>query len=359
MFRSATCAAALLTALPALAEVPRVVTDIPPVHSLAQQVLGDLGAAELLLSAGGNAHDYQLRPSQARAVADADLVFWVGPEMTPWLARTLDGIGGEARAIALMEVEGTFLRDFGATGGHDHDAHADGADHGAGDHGDDEEGHEDHAGEAHAEAHDGHAGEGHAEAHDDHGHAGAEAGHDGDHAGHDHSGTDPHAWLDPANARAWLGVIAAELAAADPANAATYAANAGAAAATLAALDAKTAARLAPLRGRPFVVFHDAYGYFADHYGLAVAGSVALGDAAAPGAGRLADLRAELAEGGVVCAFPEAQHDPALIATVTEGTGVRVGGTLDPSGSTLEPGPGLYAALLTGMADTLAGCLAE
>lgn len=345
MIRSATCAAALLTALPALAEVPRVVTDIPPVHSLAQQVLGELGAAELLLSAGGNAHDYQLRPSQARAVAEADLLFWVGPEMTPWLDRTLEGIGGEARAVALMEVEGTSLRDFGATGGHDHDDHAEGAAHGAGDHG--------HAGHAHDEqAHDEHG-------HDDHAKDGAAAGHDGDHTGHDHSGTDPHAWLDPANARTWLGVIAAELAAADPANAATYAANAGAAAAAIAALDAETAARLAPVRGRPFFVFHDAYGYFADHYGLTVAGSVALGDAAAPGAGRLADLRAELAQGGVICAFPEAQHDPALIATVAEGTGVRIGGTLDPSGSTLEPGPGLYAALLTGMADTLAGCLAE
>jgi len=335
MIRPVSCLAALFAALPALAEVPRVVTDIPPVQSLAQQVLGDLGAAELLLPAGGNAHNYQLRPSQARAVAEADLLFWIGPEMTPWLDRTLEGIGGDARTVALMEVEGTFLRDFGAKGGHDHGDHAEGAANGAGDHGHDDNEHDDHA------AH------------------GAEAGHDDDHAGHDHSGTDPHAWLDPANARTWIGVIAAELAAADPANAATYAANAKAAAANLAALDAETAARLAPLRGRPFVVFHDAYGYFADHYGLTVAGSVALGDAAAPGAGRLADLQAELARGGVICAFPEAQHDPALIATVAEGTGVRIGGTLDPSGSTLEPGPGLYAALLTGMADTLADCLAE
>lgn len=334
VYRAATCLAALVAALPALAEVPRVVTDIPPVHSLAAQVLGDLGEAELLLPSGGNAHDYQLRPSQARAVAEADIVFWVGPEMTPWLDRTLDGIGGDARAVALMEAKGTFLRDFGAEGGHDHDhGHAQGHDHAA-------EDEHDHAGHAHAE-------EGHA----DHGHD--------DHAGHDHSGTDPHAWLDPANARTWLGVIAAELAAADPANAATYAANAEAAAATLAALDRDTAAMLAPVRGRPFVVFHDAYGYFADHYGLTVAGSVALGDAAAPGAGRLADLRADLAEGSVVCAFPEAQHDPALIATVVEGTGVTIGGTLDPSGSTLEPGPGLYAALISGMADTLADCLGK
>jgi len=344
MIRTSTVSAlALLAAVPALAEVPRVVTDIPPVHSLVAQVLGDLGEAELLLGAGGNAHDYQLRPSQARAVADASLVFWVGSELTPWLDRTLDGIGGTARAVALIDAEGTFRRDFGDDAAHEHDDdhdHEHDHDH---DHGHDDD---------HAEAD-------HHDHEEDHGHEEADNHGDRDHDGHDHSGLDPHAWLDPANARTWLRVIAAELSAADPDNAARYAANAEAAAQDIAALDAGIAGRLAAVQDRPFVTFHQAYGYFAGHYGLNVAGSVALGDAATPGAARLSDLRTELAEGGVICAFPEAQHDPALVETVVEGTGVRIGGTLDPSGSSLEPGPGLYAGLITGMADTLLACLAK
>ena len=353
MIRPTTLSLAVLAPVAAAAEVPRVVTDIPPVHSLVVQVLGDLGEADLLLETGGNAHTYQLRPSQARAVAQADLVFWIGPDLTPWLDRTLDGIGGSAKAVDLIGADGTFRREFGETGAHDHDAHGhddDGhGDHGHGDHGHDDHGHDDHGHDD--DGHD-HAGE---DAHDhDHDHDHAEA--DG-HDGHDHSGLDPHAWLDPANARTWLAVIAAELSAADPANAAAYAANAAAADAEIAALDTALAARLKTVADRPFTVFHDAYGYFAGHYGLTVAGSIALGDAAAPGAARLAELRAELAEGGVVCAFPEAQHDPALVLTVAEGTDVRIGGTLDPAGSTLPPGPGLYAALLTGMADTLIDCL--
>ena len=169
---------------------------------------------------------------------------------------------------------------------------------------------------------------------------------------------DPHAWLDPENARHWLGLIATELGAADPANAETYAANAKAAQAELAALDARLAAQLAPVAGRPFVVFHDAYGYFAGHYGLTVAGSVALGDATDPGAGHLRDLRAELTEKGVVCAFPEAQHDPKQLDILLEGTAVKRGDTLDPSGSQLPYGPGLYAQLMTDLADDLVACLA-
>ncbi len=355
MIRLTALSLAIVTPVAAAAEAPRVVTDIPPVHALVLQVLGESGTAELLLEAGGNAHTYQLRPSQARAVADADLVFWVGPGLTPWLDRTLDGIGGSAKAVALIEAEGTFRRDFGETGAHDDD------DHGHDDHGHDDHGHNDHAHDDHG--HDAKHGHDHAaeDAHDhdhdhDHDHEQDHADADG-HDGHDHSGLDPHAWLDPANARAWLRVIAAELSAADPANAEAYAANAAAADAEIAALDTALAARLKPVAGKPFTVFHDAYGYFAGHYGLTVAGSIALGDAAAPGAARLAELRAELDEGDVVCAFPEAQHDPALVATVAEGTGVRIGGTLDPSGSTLPAGPGLYAALLTAMADTLIDCL--
>lgn len=289
----------LCAATPALAEVPKVVTDIPPVHALVAQVMGDLGSPELLLAKGADEHDFQLRPSQAGAVADAGLVVWIGPELTPWLEGALEARPEGAAALALLDAEGTERREYGGAG-HEEEGHAD--------------------------------------------------------EGHDHGAEDPHAWLDPGNAQVWLGLIAGELGRLDPENADTYAANAAAAGEGVAALDAEVAAMLAPVKGKPIVTYHDAFGYFGDHFGLTLAGSIALGDAAAPGAARLVELRGEMEAGGVVCLFPEVQHDPALAEQLVEGTGVKLGGALDPVGSSLEPGPGAYAALLTGLAQVIVEC---
>ncbi len=303
---------AALPALPALAEVPRVVTDIPPVHSIVAQVMGDLGVPILLLDRGADPHAFQMRPSQAADVAQADLVVWIGPEMTPWLGRAADSLAPDGRRLTLLSATGTETQAFGAKGDHDNA----------------EEGHDD-ATEA--------------------------AG--GDHADHDDTGIDPHAWLDPHNARVWAGLIADELSTLDPANAATYAANAAAAQARIDTLDSDLTAQLGRLADQPFVVFHDAYGYFTAHYGLTVAGTIALGDAASPGAARLSDLRAGLEAGDALCIFPEAAHDPKQVVQMADGTNVRVGGVLEPEGATLEPGPGLYDSLMRGLGQTLADCL--
>lgn len=285
-------------AFPAFAEVS-VVTDIPPVQSLVATVMGK--TPEVLLPPGSDAHNFQLRPSQARGLAAADLVVWVGPEMTPWLAGTLDGIGGIGARLGLLDAPGVTLRDYAE--GHDH-------------------GHEDH-----------------------------------DHHGHSHDGHDPHAWLDPHNASAWLDAIAAELSKLDPDNAATYAVNAEAGKESIAALDAEITAQLAPVKDQPFVVFHDAYGYFAEHYGLTVAGAVSLGDASSPSAARLSEITK--AAGGAVCLFPEVQHDPKLVTQMADATGTTVGDALDPEGSALEAGPELYADLMRGLAGSLTGCLSR
>ncbi|MCA3450186.1 MAG: zinc ABC transporter substrate-binding protein [Rhodobacter sp.] len=306
----------------AAAEVPRVITDIPPVQALVAQAMGDLGQPVLLLDKGADAHSFQLRPSQAAALAEADLVVWIGPEMTPWLDRALGGLAADVAQLRLLKAEGTDLRSYGDGAAPADDSHADG------------EGH-DHAADPPAE-------DGHGHDHD----------HEHDHA---HEGVDPHAWLDPGNARVWLGVIAAELARLDPANAATYQANAARADAEIAALDTRLDAALAPVRDTPFAVFHDAYGYFADHYGLTIAGTVAVGDAAPPGAAHLAALQARLEK--AQCIFPETQHDPKLVQTIAADTGLRVGGALDPEGAGVEPGPQGYGAILSGLADTLIACL--
>lgn len=347
--------ATLAFALPTFAEVPKVITDIHPVHALVAQVMGDLGTPELLLERGASEHDFQLRPSQAASLAEADLVVWIGPELTPWLDRALDGIAESGARLGLLAVPGTETRAFskdGAHTGHDHGAEEEPA---AEDHGHDHAAEEKAAG-THDHGHD----DGHEEtteaAHDDHGHeetASAEHDH-----GHSHDGTDPHAWLDPANAEVWLTAIAAELGRLDAENAATYTANAEAAIARVQALDAEVAQILSPVQGKPLVVYHDAYGYFAAHYGLEVFGSIALGDATAPGAARLSDLRAGVEAGTPVCLFPEAQHDATMITQLAEGTGAKVGAALDPNGSTQDPGPGAYDGLMRSLAQAMADCVA-
>ena len=291
------------------AQTLRVITDIPPVHALVSSVMGDLGAPDLLLGKGGDTHDFQLRPSQAQALTEADLIIWVGPELTSWLDRALTGLEADAPQMRLLAVPDTALQPYGDAEGHDHDH-----DH-------------DH----------------------DHGHEAEDA--------EDGAGIDPHAWLDPHNALLWLDAIAAELAKLDPANAETYAANARSAQAEVTALEVEIAASLAPIQDQPFAVFHDAYGYFSGHFGLKVVGSVRLGDATSPGAAHLAALGQDLAAQNAVCLFPEVNHDAALARTLTEGTGLRLGAPLDPEGMAIEPGAGLYAKLMRNLARDLVACL--
>jgi len=337
-----------LIASPVLAAPPKVVTDIPPVHSLAASVMGDLSTPQILLDRGGDPHNFQLKPSQARALSQADLVFWVGPKLTPWLDRAIHGVEIPGESVELIEAPGTYRREFGAEEDHDHEhAH--------------EAGEEAHAEEHHdAEDHDEHDHEEHAEHdHDEHAeeHADGMEGHDEDEHHHHHEGLDPHAWLDPENARVWTLQIAAKLAAHDPENAAVYEANADATIAAISEAEAEVKALLAPVGDAPIMVFHEAYGYFSAHFGVNVAGAIAAGDAANPGAGHLRELQEELEHEGVVCIFPEAQHDPAYVNAIVEGTETRVGQKLDPSGSTLDYGPGLYTRLLTTIAGTIAACV--
>ena len=333
----------------ATAEVPNVVTDIAPVQSLVAQVMGDLGAPELVLPPGASPHGYALRPSEARALQSADLVFWVGADLTPWLADPLETLAEDARHVALMEAEGVRLLEMrdgpvfdalveGMDGAHEH-----GHDH---DHAGDHDHDHDHA-EADADHDHGHDHEEEvAEAHDDHGH---------DHA---HGAYDPHVWLHPGNAAAWLRSIADTLASADPGNAETYAANAAAALDGLGALEAELAERLAPVEGARFLVFHDAYQYFEDAFGLQVAGSIATAGGETPSAARLAELRASVEDTGVSCIAAEPQFNPGLIAAVGEGTGAPTA-VLDPIGVALSPGPDLYGDMMRGLAEALAGCVAK
>ena len=344
------------------ADAPRVAADIAPVQSLVARVMEGAGQPDLLMRPDASPHGYAMRPSEARALEQADLVVWMGPGLTPWMTDAIDTLAGDAAHLTLLTAPETLVlpgridprfaaHDHGHDHGHDHDKakHEDHDDH------DDHAGHDhdDHAGHGHDDhKSDDHAGHGHDDhKHDDH----ADHGHSHDTHDHAHAGPDPHAWLDPVNAVAWLALIAQELSAIDPDNADLYAANAKAAQAELTALSDQIAGDLAPLADRPFLVFHDAYQYFEARFGVTAAGAVSISDASEPGPARLADLRALVSEQDVVCIFAEPQFNTSILTSVF-GDALRVG-QLDPIGVDHTPGPGLYPAILRGMADAMTDCL--
>jgi zinc transport system substrate-binding protein len=383
------CTTLLFSAGLAHAEVPRVATDIAPVHSLVSMVMQGAGSPDLIIPPGASPHSYAMRPSEARAVAKADLVVWVGPSLAPWLEEPMSSLAQGAERLTLQDVEGIRLltnrsgvafeaHEHGDHEGHDdhggHDDHADHAEHDDheghdhDDHGDhedhkDHDGHDDHAGH---DDHGDHEGHDHAdqEGHDDHAdhddhdhdaHEEADA-----HEGHNHApgALDPHIWLDPQNAVVWLDAIAASLSAQDPENADLYADNAAQAQAQLVDLQADIQAELTPLRGQKFVVFHDAYHYFEARFDVEASAAISLSDGAAPSAARLAEVRDVVKDTQAACVFTEPQFNAGLVEALQDGTALK-SASLDPIGAALEPGVDMYPALLRDLAAAFTSCLAE
>ena len=153
-----------------------------------------------------------------------------------------------------------------------------------------------------------------------------------------------------------MNLIAGQLSAADPDNAGKYFANAAAARAELAELSAEVDGILDPVRGRRFIVFHDAYQYFEEAFGFPASGAIALGDASKPSPARIAEIQGRIREEGIDCVLAEPQFKKGMVATVMDGTDANTG-VLDPLGSDLEPGPALYPQLIRNLAKTLAECL--
>ncbi|WGW03458.1 zinc ABC transporter substrate-binding protein [Tropicibacter oceani] len=324
-------AACLFFALPAHAEVPRVVTDIAPVHSLVSMVMEGVGAPELLLPPGTSAHHFALKPSQARALAEAELMVWIGPALTPALGESMANLAPQAAQLVLAEAPGTLTlpyRDLDEIGQSEQaDGHDDHADH------DDHEAHDDH--EKHEE-------------HEDHAEADPHEGHD-----HAHGGTDPHLWLTPVNARLWLTTISQALASQDPDNALTYQQNAAAAQARVDAAEAEARQSLRALENARFAVFHDAFQYYEQAFGLTVIGAISDSEAAAAGPAQLDALRDHLAEQRPACILTEPGANLKLVQAVAPDLPMV---ELDPMGSTLPLGSGLYPALLQDIAARLGGC---
>ena len=324
---------------------PSVVASIGPVHSLTAAVMAGAGTPRLLLSGGASPHTASLRPSEAAALQNADAIIWIGEDLETFLVKPLAALSSSARVLGLAEAPGVTLLASRERGlwptGHDDAAETLGHDH---DHDHD-----------HNDNH-------HDRGKDDGGDTGTDLNGDdadGEHAGghdHAHGARDMHIWLDPHNAKAMAKAIANTLAAIDPDQAATYAANADDLILQIDALDADLRSQLAGVADRPYIVFHDAYHYFETRYQLSPAGAITINPDRTPGARTLAAIRERIEATGAICIFREPQFEPALVKTVASGTQARVA-VLDPIGADLSPGPEAYFLLMRQLGDALTDCL--
>ena len=316
-------AALLAGATSAQAEV-RVLTSIKPLQLIAAAVQDGVGEPDVLLPASASAHHYSLRPSDVRRIRDAELFYWIGPDLESFLPQALNARQGAT--VAVQDLPKLTLRRFGEV--HEH-AEAEHSGH------DDHDDHDDHDG------HDGHDHSAHADEHD-----------------HDHRpGTlDAHLWLLPANALVIAERMAADLAAADPANAQRYRANIAAFAQRIEALDVRLKQRFADMQNKPFFVFHEAYDYFEAAYGLRHAGVFSAGGEVQPGARHVAAMRERLQQAGPSCVFSEPPARPRLADTLTAGLPVKMA-ELDVLGVGLATNAQGYEQLLEGLGNTLADCL--
>lgn len=284
-----------------------ITVSIKPLHSLVAGVMQGVAEPKLLVQGGASPHDYHLKPSDTRSLNAAQVVFWIGPDLETFLVKPLHNLKAKVRAVALIDAPGVAvlpLREGGVWESHHHDHQA----------------HE----------------------HDDH---------DGSH--------DAHIWLDPINAIAMVRQIVTVLSEMDAVHQPVYQRNGAALIERLNQLHQQLGVELAPIREQPYIVFHDAYQYFEQRYGLNAVGSVVLSPEQRPGAKRVAEIQARIRDRKVVCVFSEPQFQPALVETVITGSSARRG-VLDPEGGAeLTAGPDAYFQLLQRLSSSLRTCLSD
>lgn len=290
---------------------PSVVVSIKPIHSLTAAVMTGVAIPQLLIKGAGTPHGYSLRPSEARLLAAADMVIWVGEGLETFLARPLANLSADAVVLTLaddLRAQLLPIRQGGTWEGHDHDR-----------------------------------GHNHGHNHDD---AQAEI------------EWDYHLWTSPLAAKEIVSVIAATLAAIDPLHAAVYRENANKVQAQLTDLYQGVKEQLQPVTAVPYIVFHDAYQYFERDFNLRAIGSVAIDTDRSPGVRRVQEVRSKISELQARAVFSEPQFQSRIVATVLEGTGAKAG-VLDPLGADLAEGPQAYFSLITEMAASILGTLQE
>ena len=316
--------------VPANAEI-KVVTSIKPIHSLASYLMDGVAKPDLIVDGYASPHGFALKPSHAKMLQNADIIFWVGEDLENFLEKPLKSVAKKAEKIELMEIKGLTklkFRERNIFEEHDHGHKEDDHD----DHAKKEDDHDDH----------GHDDEHKEGGHDDHGHE-----------GHAHGEYDPHIWLDPMNAKVILSEMAEHLIENDQENEAKYKANLKKAHKDLDKLTKKVKSEL----NKDFksIVFHDAYQYFEKRFGINILGAFTVNTDVMPGAEQLAEIREIIEHDKVSCIFSEPQFNPDIIKAVAKDTNVATG-VIDPLGATLNPGKDLYFDLIGNMSKSFKSC---
>ena len=347
----------------------KVVASIKPIHSLATYLMEGVAKPKLIVDGYASPHGFALKPSHAKMLQEADLIFWVGEDLESFLEKPLNTIAKKAENIELMEIKGLNKLKFRERNifdghddhdhGHKEDKHKE-DDHDDHDHkkkdGHKEDDHDDHdhqKKDGHKEDdHDhGHKKKDDHDDHDDHGHKKKDD-HD-DHEGHHHGEHDPHIWLDPINAKVILNEMVEHLIENDPNNASTYKSNLTK---VLKDLDKLTLDVMTELnKSTPSIVFHDAYQYFEERFNVKVLGAFTVNTDVMPGAEQLAEIREIIEHDKITCIFSEPQFNPDIINAVAKYMDIKTG-VLDPLGATLDPGKDLYFDLIKNMSKSFKGC---
>ena len=288
-----------------------VVASLKPLGFIASAIADGVTETQVLLPDGASEHDYSLRPSDAKRLQNAGLVVWIGPEMEAFMDKSSQSIP-DNKKVTIAQLDGVKPLLMKGADDDDHDA-GDGDDH-------------DHA---HGEKGDAH---------------------------HHHGEYNMHLWLSPEIARLSAVAIHDKLVELMPQSRARLDANLKDFEANLAATDKQVANELAPVKGKGYFVFHDAYGYYEKHYGLTPLGHFTVNPEIQPGAQRLHQIRTQLVEQKATCVFAEPQFRPAVVESVARGTSVRMG-TLDPLGTNIKLSKESYPAFLTQLATQYASCL--
>ena len=325
----------------------KVVASIKPIHSLASYLMDGVGKPGLIVDGYASPHGFALKPSHAKMLQEADLIFWVGEDLESFLEKPLKSIAQKAEKIELLEIKGLTklkFRERNIFEGHD-------------DHGHKEDDHDDHAKKEDEHGHDDdHKKE--KEGHDEHGHDDdhkkEKEGHDEHgHEGHAHGEFDPHIWLDPSNAKVILNEMAEHLIEKDPKNESVYKNNLKKASKDIDKLLKDVKSELS--KDFKSIVFHDAYQYFEKRFDVNVLGAFTVNTDVLPGAEQLAEIREIIEHDKVSCVFSEPQFNPDIINAVAKDMNIETG-VLDPLGATLNPGKDLYFDLIKNMSKSFKGC---
>ena len=327
----------------------KVVASIKPIHSLASYLMDGVAKPDLIVDGYASPHGFAMKPSHAKMLQNADLIFWVGEDLENFLEKPLKSIAKKAEKIELMEIKGLQVlkfRERNIFDDHDDHGHDDHDDHGKKEDDHDDHGHDDDHGKKeddHDHDHDDHGKK--EDDHDDHGHD--------DHDGHAHGEFDPHIWLDPINAKAMLNEMAEHLIENDPKNEAKYKSNLANA---LNEIDKLTIDVMTDLSSSvASIVFHDAYQYFEKRFNVNILGAFTVNTDVMPGAEQLAEIREIIEHDKVACVFSEPQFNPDIIKAVAKDMNIKTG-VIDPLGATLDPGKDLYFNLIRNMSASFKGC---